>query len=415
MVKVLFKMEKMTFLQLKSIKNWKKDIDKKPILIDTYTKQGYIKSVLKELRMKRTAILTATAAMLLAGTFGFAKESTLIDFTLLDADTVADEDGNPTENSRTVMDYSVAAGATFTSDQKSLMKTSLALPNWEIELNSSAQNVQSVALSQVVAAPVKESASVPFAGSNVMGVRIVFPSWNSNSNARIVPPFEIQAYGPLADADENGERQEQTDEQKGKYLFEDGYGLIKNVGTIKSIAVTTMGMNHPEQLYVLLKDNDNVERRYYMGSLLFDGWKTLVWNNPDYISEVRTREIRVYPIYPRGTPFVKFSGFQVTRDASNAGGDFIGYFKDVKVIYDLAVLVSDRDIDDEDLWGIITKKERERQNGEMNRFGNKQVNRYIEKQKMATEETFTSSIEDEGDSEDGGQSSSSSSSAEAEK
>lgn len=347
--------------------------------------------------MKRTLFLTA-AVMLLAGTFAFAKESTLIDFTLLDADTVADENGNPTENSRTVMDYSVAAGATFTSDQKSLMKTSLALPRWEVELNSSARNVEAVAYSQVVAAPVKDTADVPFAGSNVMGVRVIFPTWNNNANARIVPPFEIQAYEPLSDADENGNRLQPTDEQKGKYLFEEGYGLVKNVGTLKSIAVTTMGMNYPHQLYVLLKDNDGVEHRYLMGNLYFDGWKTLQWNNPDYISEVRTREIRVYPIYPRGLPFVKFCGFQVTRDASHIGDNFIGYFKDVKIIYDLAVLSADRDIDDEDLWGIIGKKEQARQNNEMSRFGNKQVNRFIEQEKMATEETFSSSLEAGSDS-----------------
>ncbi|MCR5219147.1 flagellar filament outer layer protein FlaA [Treponema sp.] len=342
-------------------------------------------------------ILVLTAAAMLAG-FGFAKESTLIDFTQLDADCCADENGNSTENSRTVMDFSVAAGATFTSDQKALMRTSLALPNWEVVLNSSSQNVTSVALSTVVAAPVKESADVPFAGKNVMGVRVLFPTWNNNSNAKIVPPFEIQAYEPLSDADADGNRSEPTDEQKGKYLFEDGYGLVKNVGTLKSIAVTTMGMNYPHQLYVLLKDNDNIERRYLMGNLLFDGWKTLVWTNPDYISEVRTREIRIYPIYPRGLPFVKFCGFQVTRDARDDGDNYIGYFKDVKIIYDLAVLSSDRDIDDEDLWQIVTKKERDRQNSEMNKFGSKQVNRYIEKEKMAKENEFSSSLEENSDS-----------------
>lgn len=347
--------------------------------------------------MKRTLFLTV-AAMILAGSVAVARESVLIDFSQLDADTVADENGNPTQNSRTVMDYSVAAGATFTSDQKTLMKTSLALPEWEVLLNSSAKNPVSVALSQVVAAPVKESADVPFAGKNVMGVRVIFPTWANNANAKIVPAFDIPAYEPLSDADENGERQKPTDEQKGKYLFEDGYGVVRNVGTLKSIAVTTMGMNYPHALYVLLKDNDGVERRYLMGNLYFDGWKTLIWNNPDYISEVRTREIRVYPIYPRGIPFVKFAGFQVARDASHIGDNFIGYFKDVKVIYDLAILTSDRDIDDEDLWGIITKKERDRQNGEMTRFGNKQVNRYLEKSKMAKEEEFTSSLEENSDS-----------------
>ena len=341
--------------------------------------------------MKKTLFLTV-AAMVLASTFASAKESMLIDFTQLKADAVADENGNPTENGRTVMDYSVAAGATFTGEQKSLMKTSLALTSWEVVLNSSAKNPTAVELSQVVAAPVKESADVPFAGKEVMGVRVKFPTWANNANAKIVPAFDIPAYEPLADLDENGERKQPTDEQKGKYLFDDGYGVVRNVGTLKSIAVTTMGMNFPHQLYVLLTDNDNVTRRYLMGELFFDGWKTLQWNNPDYISEVRTREIRVYPIYPRGIPLVKFAGFQVCRDANHIGDDFIGYFKDVKIIYDLAVLTSDRDIDDEDLWGIISKKEAERQAGEMARFGNKQVNRYLEKSKMATESEFTTSL-----------------------
>ena len=343
--------------------------------------------------MKKTLFLTV-AAMVLASTFASAKESMLIDFTQLKADAVADENGNPTENGRTVMDYSVAAGATFTGEQKSLMKTSLALTSWEVVLNSSAKNPTSVGLSQVVAAPVKESADVPFAGKEVMGVRVKFPTWANNANAKIVPAFDIPAYEPLADLDENGERKQPTDEQKGKYLFDDGYGVVRNVGTLKSIAVTTMGMNFPHQLYVLLTDNDNVTRRYLMGELFFDGWKTLQWNNPDYISEVRTREIRVYPIYPRGIPLVKFAGFQVCRDANHIGDDFIGYFKDVKIIYDLAVLTSDRDIDDEDLWGIISKKEAERQAGEMARFGNKQVNRYLEKSKMATEASFSSSLDE---------------------
>lgn len=354
--------------------------------------------------MKKTLVLTA-AAMLLAGTFGFAKESMLIDFTLLEADTCADENGNPTQNSRTVQDFARAAGSSFTNDQKALMKTSLTWTEWEVQLNSSARNVQSVALSQVVGAPVKESAEVPFAGQKVLGVRVLFPTWNSNANARIVPPYDIQAFEPLSDADAEGNRGEPTDEQKGKYLYEDGYGLVRNVGTLKSIKVTTLGDNFPHQLYVLLKDNDGNERRYLMGNLQFDGWKELIWNNPDYISEVRTREVRIYPVYPRGMPFLKFAGFQVTRDASDIGSNFVGYFKDVKIIYDLAVLNADRDIDEEALWGIVTKREAERQMHEMSLFGNKQVLRYIEKEKMATEETFSSSLEAEG-SENGGSSNS---------
>ena len=349
--------------------------------------------------MKKTVCLFA-AALMFAGACVFADESTIIDFTLLDADCVNDENGNPTQNSHTVMDYSVAAGATYTADQKSLMKTSLAMPQWEVTLNSSARSVASKALSQVVAAPVRSEASVPFAGSNVMGVRVLFPEIAANASARITPAFDIPAYEPLSSADADGNRQEPTDEEKGsgKYLFDDGYGVVRNVGTIKAIQVATMGMNFPHGLYVLLKDSDNVERRYFMGYLGFDGWKELRWNNPNYISEVRTREIRVYPIYPRGIPLVKFAGFEVTRDAAHIGGDFIGYFKDVKIIFDKALLTTDRDIADEDLWGIISKKEKDAQSAEMMRFGNKQVNRFLEHAKMATEQNFTSSFGEDGGS-----------------
>ena len=117
--------------------------------------------------MKKTFGFIA-AAMLLAGVSAFAEESIVIDFTQLDADCVADENGNPTENSRTIMDFSTAAGATFTEDQKDLMKTSLALPRWEVSLNSSARTVQSLGLSTVVAAPVKSEANVPFAGNRTI-------------------------------------------------------------------------------------------------------------------------------------------------------------------------------------------------------------------------------------------------------
>jgi len=344
--------------------------------------------------MKKNFILVVMA-FLLVGMFLVAEEAVIVDFTLYDADIIADENGNPTQNRRSVMDFGVAAGATFTDEQKALMRTSLSLSNWEVLLNSSARNVTSIATSTVVAAPVREEAKVPFAGQNVMGVRVLFPTSMVNAQAIIKPPFDIPAYEPMATVDDNGDVQPQTDEEKasGKTRFEEGYGVVKNVGTIKSLAVTTMGMNFPHGVYVLLKDNDNVERRYFMGYLGFDGWRELRWNNPHYVTEVRQREIRVVPIYPRGLPFVKFTGFEITRDAMHDGGDFIGYFKDVKVIYDKAVLTTERDIADEDLWGIINKKEKDKQNFEMSRFGEKQVLRFMEKDKMAQEEAFTSSFE----------------------
>ena len=93
--------------------------------------------------MKKTLVLSA-AVMMLFGASVFAKESTLIDFTMLDADITIkaqDSDVEIPENSRTIMDYGVAAGASFDQDQKDLMKTSLYIGDWEVVLNSSAQTV----------------------------------------------------------------------------------------------------------------------------------------------------------------------------------------------------------------------------------------------------------------------------------
>ncbi|MCR4714771.1 MAG: flagellar filament outer layer protein FlaA [Treponemataceae bacterium] len=378
--------------------------------------------------MKRTLIVFAIVFLLL-GTFAICEESVLIDFTLLEQDMVniageGDESVHTKDQNRhTIMNYGAAAGATFTDNQKALMRTSLALENWEVELNSSARNVTSLSLSRVVAAKVRETkpqknaygedeevdVTVPFKGEKVLGVRVVFPTSNVNANARVVPPFEIPAYEKMAYIDDEGniamnEDGQRVDENGDLYTtsttrFEGGYGVVKNVGTLKSISVTTMGMNYPYALYVLLKDTDNVERRYYMGTLGFDGWKELQWDNPTYITDVRTREIRIYPIYPRGLPFVKFIGFQIVRDAAQAGGDFIGYFKDVKIIYDKAVLTTERDIADEDLWNIVTDREAAKQNFEMTRFGEKQVDRFLEYSKYAQENEFTSSLTADEESE----------------
>ena len=128
-----------------------------------------------------------------------------------------------------------------------------------------------------------------------------------------------------------------------------------------------------------------------MGYLLFDGWKELVWNNPSYLSDVRGRETRIYPAYPTALPYCSFDGFLITRDAAHEGGSFVGYFKDVKVIYDKAVLNTVRDFADENIWGIQTKLNAERKQREVSRFGQTQVLRFLEQEKMATESGFTPS------------------------
>ena len=340
--------------------------------------------------MKKTFVFVAMVFYMLSALI--AEEAIVIDFALLNADIIADKAGNMTQNRRTVMDFGSVAGASYTAEQKALMRTSLAIGEWEVVLNSSSKNPTTVSLSRATEAQVSAEAK-NFAGQKLMGVRVNFPEWMNNASAEVRPGFYIPAYEVMADVNDEGVVQEPTEEQKAsaQSRFEGGYGVVRNVGVVKSIAVNTYGMNFPHGLYVLVRNERNEVKRYFMGYLLFDGWKEMVWTNPSYISQVKNREVRLYPAYPTALPFVAFDGFVITRDGSHDGGDFVGYFKDVKMIYDKAVLNTVRDFADENIWGIQTKRNAERKAIEVRRFGHIQVFRYLEKEKMATETGFTPS------------------------
>ncbi|MDR3130556.1 MAG: flagellar filament outer layer protein FlaA [Treponema sp.] len=335
--------------------------------------------------MKRIFILVAITLLVMGSVF--AEEAILIDFSKLTADIIPGQDERLTQNRATVMDFSQVAGGSFTAEQKTVMKTSLAIRNWEVKLASSSRSVGNQVLSYTEEAPSKQ-------WGTVMGVRIHFPVEPWNSWATIKPPFEIPAYEPAGEVDDEGivTPAGDSDGITGPSRFEDGFGVIKNVGTIKAVAVNVYGLNFPYALYAILINDQGVERTVNLGPVNHDGWAEHTWQNSAYITQVRNRELRLYPLYPFSTPFVKFGGFMIQRDKDQIGGDFITYFKDVKIIYDKAVLDTERDIDDESLWDIIKERETEKKKFEMERFGQNQVMRYIDLQKQATENEFTPTV-----------------------
>jgi hypothetical protein len=355
--------------------------------------------------MKRIFILFAIAFIALGGLF--ADEAVLIDFTKLKADIIPKEltdqekqegkEAPMTQNRATIMDYGAVAGGSFTQEQKDVMKTSLAIRNWDVQLASSSRTVQREVLSYTEEAPSKQYGTV-------LGMRVNFPVEPWNSYALIKPPFEIPAYeygevgddgtvtapedtSAMLDKPSRFEGPDEDGDGKADY----GLGVVKNVGAIKSIAVNAYGLNFPHSLSVILIDNEGNQKTMFIDYLNYDGWAELRWDNPAYVVQVRNRELRLYPLYPTSTPFVKFGGFLIKRDADKAGGDFVGYIRDVKIIYDKAVLDSDRDINDEALWRIIQVREDAKKKWEMSRFGEQQILRYLEAQKQATETTFTPS------------------------
>jgi len=302
------------------------------------------------------------------------------------------------------MDFSALAGTGYTEEQKDAMKTSLALKNWEVLLASSSRTVTNQTLSYTTEATVSDTAK-QYAGKSVLGMRIHFPVEPFNSWARIRAPFDIPAFEAKADVDDKGmitpaASAEQTDATNSRLTrFEGAYdsntkvttafGVIKNVGVLKSVAVTVKGLNYPHSLSVILKDQDGNEKIIFLGFLNFDGWRELRWDNPSYVSEVRNRELRIYPLYPKSMPYYKFDSFIIQRDAANEGGDFISYVKDIKVLYDKAILEPVRDLDDETIWGIEKVREDERKKIEATKFGQKQVLRYLETLKKEDKETFS--------------------------
>jgi hypothetical protein len=355
--------------------------------------------------MRRPLAIIVAALLIASATVVFADEAVLIDFSLLGADIIEDpvQKGVMTQNNATMMDFSTVAGASYTEDQKKQMAISLAISNWDVVLASSSRTNERQALSYTREASIAKEAK-QFAGSKVFGVRVAFPLEPFNSWARIQPPFDVPAFEPKADIDDAGKITPKTDKGsdpvnanlsrfEGSYNAENkittALGVVKNVGVIKYIAVNVKGLNFPHGFSLVLKDNDGNERTMFMGYLNFDGWRELRWDNPQYISDVRNRELRIDPLYPQSSPFVKFAGFTISRDAATIGGDFVTYVKDVKILYDKAVLEPVRDIDDEAIWGIVGKKEEDRKRMESQRFGASQVMRYLERMKQENKTEFT--------------------------
>jgi hypothetical protein len=346
--------------------------------------------------MKRFLLMLVIVAMIATGT-AFAQDNQagdydpdaeenaeiLIYFPALIEDwtppaTDNNQDPEPSENEATLIDFSEVAGAAFTEEERALMKTSLAISNWEVDLNSSSQFTMTQANSLIRPATVRETAD-QFANETVMGLRVNFPSEPYNGWALVRPPFEIPAYMDRTTVDEEGNLVV-SDEEEGQGRKFDGYGVRKNVGTIRQLQVWVHGLNFPHGMSVILMDENNETQEVFMGYLDFNGWRQLTWENPNYIQNVRNRELRSRPLYPNLAPMRKLIGFRIYRDAEMTGGDFISYVRDVRMTYDRAVLDLERDIDDEQVWGILQERESARRQAELRRLGELQVLRFLERQ-----------------------------------
>lgn len=302
--------------------------------------------------MKNLSVIAILVFMVLSATALIAQQEVtggpqvLIDFANLE---------------NTEVDFSKYPGAMV--EGISELTVDMSIPNWAVKLAPSSASPENRVLSYCK--PV-ESAKME---GEILGMRIHFPTAPFNSWAKLVPPFEIPFY-------EDAEGEEGTG---SKFINK---GVLRNVGTIKSISTRVTGRNFPHGLSISLKDEQDIVQEMFLGYLDFDGWRTLTWENPNYITDVKQRDLVKKPLYPQYMPSIKFDNFIIYRSGSNIGGDFVLYIKDVVMVYDLAILETERDINDEEAWGILQVRRDAKRAAEVRRLGLLQVLRAQEKIKM---------------------------------
>lgn len=232
---------------------------------------------------------------------------------------------------------------------------SFDLTNWRIILASSANTVKNNVLSYTKAVNSKRFGTV-------LGARIHFIQGRFLSWALVQPPFNFFAYyddGTYVNEGANGEENALS------------MGVLVNVGQVKSISTWVYGENYQMSVGLRMRDRNNLNTDYFMGSLYFDGWRKLVWMNPEYTDNVQDRIIQRLPLYPKSFPYVSFDSYIIYKPETELGGDFIVYFKDVVMEFDKAIVREELDINDEAEWGILAKDRLEAKVNDMKNIGEK--------------------------------------------
>ncbi len=219
------------------------------------------------------------------------------------------------------------------------------LDNWKIELNESADMINNRINSYC-----KPVVSLRFA--TTLGVRVHFPSWNNNSYAVIKPPFPIKIY------DTNGQFANAEN------------GVMPNVSEVKSLSIWVNGKNYRFGIAVRLRDRFENIHEYFLGWLFFDGWRKLVFTNPNFTEKVSSKTLSREPLYPFDIPFMVLDSIVIYRPADQLGGDFVTYIKSIEMEYTPYIIDDEvtQDIKDEQVWGIITARTQKRMDVENKKF-----------------------------------------------
>ena len=86
-----------------------------------------------------------------------------------------------------------------------------------------------------------------------------------------------------------------------------------------------------------------------------------MWINPNFTENVFAKTLSRTPLYPRDIPYLVFDSIVIYRQGDQIGGDFVTYVANIEIEYTPYVVDSDllEDIDDEEIWQIITERGRQ--------------------------------------------------------
>jgi len=309
--------------------------------------------------MRKGVWLAAIGILFLMSSVSFsAIKKTLIDFTTFEQNIagviekdnqIHDQMMSDSANvSRNLTNYGFPQ-VKFTGDDWKLFQ-------WKIILTSSSSTIRNNVLSYTTNAKSKR-----FNG-DVLGARIHFIQGRFLSWAMIQPPFQFFPYY------DNGKNVNENDSGEENSLV---MGILMNVGQVKSISSWVHGLNYQMQTAIRIRDREERTQDYFLGSLYFDGWRKLVWVNPEYTDNVQDRVLQRLPLYPKSFPYISFDSLIVYKPEVERGGDFVVYYKDVEVEFDRAVIREEMDIDDEGIWGILQRERLDKRVHDLKTIGEK--------------------------------------------
>ncbi len=212
----------------------------------------------------------------------------------------------------------------------------LAMDRWNIKLSGYSDNAfsrQHSMLQLVDVDSTKLETDIKF--NKCLGIRIHFEYSHANDWAQIKTRIPLDPY-----------------------YSKEGEGILLNTGPIKSISMWVAGRNFKNSIEVRMVDQNGKFKSINFGSLFFRGWRRLSWENPDYIKDIKKRDIVKEHLYPRFAPYLKLDSIVIYKSHQESGGDFVTYIKDIRVEYEPALMAIEAAIDDEGAWHIQETKAR---------------------------------------------------------